>query len=148
MPKTLLTLAINEQLTPSDWMLIDQKRINLFAQATGDQQWIHVDEARCAKESPFKSTIAHGFLTVTLMSEAFYNMIKLDPATQTVLNYGVERIRFLEPVRVNDQIRFVSTLLKTEHKPSGQLFYFSTEGQIKNREKPAFIGVFLMLLVA
>jgi acyl dehydratase len=148
MPKNLLTLAINEQLTPSDWMLIEQARINLFAEATGDQQWIHVDETRCAKESPFKSTIAHGFLTVTLMSEAFYHMIELDPDKQTVLNYGAEKIRFLEPVRVNDHIRFVSTLLKTEHKPSGQLFYFSTEGQIKNREKPAFIGTFLMLLVA
>ncbi|MFQ3237155.1 MAG: acyl dehydratase [Paraglaciecola sp.] len=147
MPKNLLTLAVNEQLTPSDWLLIDQTRINLFAQATGDQQWIHVDEVRCAKDSPFKSTIAHGFLTVTLMPEAFYHMIELDTATQTLLNYGVETIRFLEPVRVNDQIRFVSTLIKTEYKASGQLFYFSTQAQINNREKPAFIGTFLMLLV-
>lgn len=148
MPKNLLTLAINEQLTPSDWMMIDQARINLFAQATGDHQWIHVDEARCANDSPFKSTIAHGFLTVTLMSEAFYHMVELDPTTQTIFNYGVEKIRFLEPVRVNDHIRFESTLIKTEHKSSGQLFYFSTQAQIKGREKPAFIGTFVMLLVA
>jgi acyl dehydratase len=147
MPKDLLTLAINEQLTPSDWVVIDQARINLFAQATDDHQWIHVDETRCALQSPFKSTIAHGFLTVTLMSDAFYHMVELDPATQTVLNYGMEKLRFLEPVRVNDQVRFVSTLLKKENKPSGQLFYFSTQAEIKNREKPAFIGTFLMLLV-
>lgn len=148
MPKDLLKLAVNEQLTPSEWMVIDQARINLFAEATGDHQWIHIDEDRCAKYSPFKSTIAHGFLTVTLMSEVFYHMIKLDSATQTLLNYGVEKIRFLEPVRVNDQIRFVSKLLKTEPKSSGLLFHFETQAQINNREKPAFIGTFLMLLVA
>jgi acyl dehydratase len=146
MRKKLVELVIGDQLTPSLWMQISQKDIDLFAKATGDHQWIHVDAQRCAKDSPFKTTIAHGYLTVTLMPNAFYEMIEPDVNNQTLLNYGVEKIRFLEPVRVNDEIRFVSTLVKCEQKSSGKLFYFETEAQIKSREKPAMIGTFLMLL--
>ena len=140
-------MEVGEELSASDWQKISQADIDLFAKATGDHQWIHVDAQRCAKESPFKTTIAHGYLTVTLMPNAFYRMIKADEEHQTTLNYCVENIRFLEPVRVNDEIRFVSTLIKLEQKNSGKLFYFSTEAQIKNRDKPAMVGVFLMLLV-
>jgi acyl dehydratase len=146
MGKKLLDLVIDEQLTESEWISISQADIDIFAEATGDHQWIHVDAQRCAKESPFKSTIAHGYLTVTLMPNAFYQMIEPDPSNQTLLNYGVDKIRFLEPVRVNDEIRFVSKLLKTEQKSSGLLFSFATEAQIKGRDKPAMLGTFLMLL--
>ena len=118
----------------------------MFAKATGDHQWIHTDAPRCAKESPFKTTIAHGYLTVTLMPRAFYKMFKADENNQTTLNYGVEKLRFLEPVRVNDEIRYVSKLVKFEQKSSGILFYFSTEAQIKNRDKPAMVGIFMTLL--
>ncbi|MGO4892530.1 MaoC family dehydratase [Flavobacterium sp. W21_SRS_FM6] len=146
MHKTLLELAIDEQLAPSEWIKITQADIDLFAEATGDHQWIHVDAQRCAKESPFKTTIAHGYLTVTLMPNAFYAMFAADPHYKTILNYGVDKIRFLEPVRVNDSIRFVSTLIKVEQKQSGCLFYFDTEAQIDGRTKPAMKGTFLMLL--
>ncbi|MFT4994284.1 MAG: acyl dehydratase [Paraglaciecola sp.] len=146
MRKKLLNLALDEQLPVSQWVKITQDDIDLFAKATGDQQWIHVDTQRCAKESPFKSTIAHGYLTVTLMPNAFYQMIEPDPSHQTLLNYGVDKIRFLEPVRVNDEICFVSKLLKSEQKSSGMLFYFATEVHIKGRSKPAMLGTFLMLL--
>lgn len=147
MLKKLLELEINEQLAASVWRKITQADIDLFAQATGDHQWIHVDPERCAIESPFKTTIAHGYLTVTLMPNSFYHMFAPDPQYKTILNYGVDKIRFLEPVRVNEQIRFVSTLIKIEQKLSGCLFYFDTEAQIDGREKPAMKGTFLMLLV-
>jgi len=146
MRKKLLELALDEELPPSEWINISQADINLFAQATGDQQWIHVDTERCARESPFRCTIAHGYLSVTLMPNAFYQMIEPDSNNQVVLNYGVDKIRFLEPVLVNDEIRFVTKLLKTEQKSSGLLFTFATEVQIKRCSKPAMLGTFLMLL--
>ena len=146
MLKTLLELTVGEQLPSSEWQEIKQTDIDLFAKATGDFQWIHVDPQRCAIESPFKTTIAHGYLSVTLMPKAFYQMFAADPEYPTILNYGVDKIRFLEPVRVNDKIRYHSSLVKVEQKTSGRLFYFETEVEIAHRTKPAMKGIFLMLL--
>ena len=147
MKKKLLELSEGEQLPVSDWISIEQSDIDLFADATGDHQWIHVDSERCAKESPFETTIAHGYYSVTLIPKALYGSVLPDPNFSTLLNYGVDKIRFIEPVRVNDRIRFHSTLLKKEQKSSGQLFYFETIAEIDNRDKPALKGVFLTLLV-
>ena len=136
-----------EQLGPTEWMVMNQVRIDGFADSTDDHQWIHVDAARCKSESPFKTTIAHGYLTVTLMPNSLYQSIKPDANYPSLLNYGVDKIRFLEAVRVNDKIRFVSTLIKTEQKSSGMLFHFETVAEIEGRDKPAMKGVFLTLLV-
>jgi acyl dehydratase len=81
------------------------------------------------------------------MPNSLYESIEPDPKYQSLLNYGVDKIRFIEPVRVNDRIRFVTTLIKTEQKFSGMLFYFETIAEIEGREKPAMKGVFLTLLV-
>ena len=147
MTKRLLALTLGEQLPVGDWISISQADIDMFAKATNDHQWIHVDPQRCEKESPFGTTIAHGYLTVTLMPNSLYQSIEPDPKYQSLLNYGVDKIRFIEPVRVDDQIRFVSTLIKTEQKDSGMLFFFETIAEIKGRDKPAMKGVFLTLLV-
>jgi acyl dehydratase len=147
MTKKLLALTLGEQLPVGDWISISQVDINMFAKATNDHQWIHVDSQRCAKESPFGTTIAHGYLTVTLMPNSLYQSIEPDPEHQSLLNYGVDKIRFIEAVRVDDRIRFVSTLIKTEQKASGMLFYFETTAEIEGRDKPAMKGVFLTLLV-
>lgn len=147
MNKKLLDLIAGEQLPVGDWITISQADIDMFAKATNDHQWIHVDPTRCEQESPFATTIAHGYLTVTLMPNSLYQSIQPDPVYQSLLNYGVDKIRFIEPVRVNDQIRFVSSLLKSEQKASGRLFYFETTAEIKGRSKPAMKGVFLTLLV-
>ncbi|MFT2090733.1 MaoC family dehydratase [Paraglaciecola sp. 2405UD69-4] len=147
MNKKLLELIPGEQLPVSEWVTISQSDINLFAEATGDHQWIHVDEERCAKNSPYGCTIAHGYYSVTLIPNCLYASIQADPNFPTLLNYGVDKIRFIEPVRVNDKVRFHSTLVKTEQKGTGKLFYFETTAEIENREKPALKGVFLTLLV-
>lgn len=147
MNKKLLELSTGEQLPVGDWISISQADIDLFAKATNDHQWIHVDPKRCKKESPFATTIAHGYLTVTLMPNSLYHSIQPDPDYQSLLNYGVDKIRFIEPVRVNDRIRFISTLRNTEQKASGKLFYFETTAEIEGRDKPAMKGVFLTLLV-
>lgn len=146
MTKTLLELTVGEQLPIGDWVCISQADIDLFAKATNDHQWIHVDPNRCKKESPFGTTIAHGYLTVTLMPNSLYQSIQPDPTYKSLLNYGVDKIRFIEPVRADDKIRFISTLIKIEQKASGMLFYFETIAEIEGRDKPAMKGVFLTLL--
>lgn len=147
MNRKLVELEVGERLPIGDWLSITQSDINLFAKATNDHQWIHVDPERCAAQSPFQTTIAHGYLTVTLMPNSLYQSIQPDPDYPSLLNYGVDKIRFIEAVRVNDKIRFVSTLVKIEQKASGKLFYFDTIAEIEGRAKPAMQGTFLTLLV-
>lgn len=147
MAKQLEHLNIGDHLGVTPWKTITQQIINDFATATGDHQWIHVDIPRCQNESPFGTTIAHGLLSTALMPSCFYSLIELDPAHQTLLNYGVDSMRFLEPVRVDDAIRYSVSLHSKEDKASGTLYRFDCEVQIENRQKPAMIGRFLMLLV-
>ncbi|GAA6184644.1 MaoC family dehydratase [Aliiglaciecola sp. NS0011-25] len=147
MSKALIDLVEGDNLGETNWITIDQETINKFADSTNDHQWIHVDKTRCEKESPFGMPIAHGLLSTALMPNAFYQLIELNSATQTLLNYGIDTLRFLEPVRVNDRIRYHVSLESKTVKPTGVLYRFNTQVEIENREKPAMIGKFLMLLV-
>ena len=147
MGKSLLMLTEGEALGESQWITVDQSMINAFADATLDQQWIHVDEARCEEESPFKTTIAHGLLSTSLMPALFYDMISYDTQQYALLNYGIDTLRYLEPVRSGDRIRYHCKLKSRQQKPTGQLFGFEASVEIEGREKPAMIGTFLMLLV-
>lgn len=148
MAKTLIELNEGDSLGVTQWVKIDQPMIDAFADATGDHQWIHVDEARCATQSPFKMPIAHGLLSTSLMPKVFYELISLDSTKQTLLNYGMDTLRFLEPVRVNDRIRYHVVLEAKEQKQSGVLYRFNCQVEIDGREKPAMVGKFLMLLVS
>lgn len=108
--------AVGRTLGPSDWMSIDQARIDLFAEATGDFQWLHVDPVR-AREGPFGRTIAHGFLTLSLVNRFlpdFFIPANLDWG----VNYGVDRVRFPAPVPVGSRIRVAGVLM--EAKPVGE----------------------------
>ncbi|GAB2707800.1 MaoC family dehydratase [Aliiglaciecola sp. 3_MG-2023] len=147
MSKSLIDLVEGDELGHTDWITIDQQTINQFADSTNDHQWIHVDQARCETESPFGMTIAHGLLSTALMPDAFYHLIELDSAKQTLLNYGIDSLRFLEPVRVNDRIRYHVNLENKTTKSTGILYRFNTQVEIENRDKPAMIGKFLMLLI-
>ncbi len=147
MNRDLLTLQRGEEIGVSPWQKVEQGRITAFAEVTGDHQWIHVDVDRCASESTFGTTIAHGFLTTTLMPAAFYDMITLDTKANTLLNYGADKIRFLEPVRAGDEIRFRMSLIHKESKQAGILFKFGCNAEIRGRAKPAMVAEFLMLLV-
>lgn len=97
-----LSAAIGEPLGPTEWLLIDQQRVNTFADATDDHQWIHIDEAR-AKEGPFGATIAHGFLTLSLASRFLPELIEV--RMKMGINYGCEKVRFPAPVKVGSRIR-------------------------------------------
>ena len=145
--KLLTELTPGDSVGCSEWMTITQQQINLFADATGDHQWIHVDQDRCSSQSPFGTTIAHGLLSTSTMPKVFYELIKLDSNTQTLLNYGIDELRFLEPVRVNDSIRYHVSLHSKESKKSGILYRFDCQVEIKNNDKPAMVGRFLTLLV-
>lgn len=98
-----LQSRVGEHLATSDWVLVDQQRINLFAQATGDHQWIHVDEER-AKAGPFKTTIAHGYLTLSMLPELADKALAVEDVKMGV-NYGLNRVRFTSPVPVNSRLR-------------------------------------------
>jgi acyl dehydratase len=98
-----------EEIAVSDWLEVTQARINQFADATGDHQWIHVDPLRAAKESPFKSTIAHGFLTLSLLSTLIRESLQVT-GLRMAINYGLNRVRFVSPVPAGSRIRAVITL--------------------------------------
>lgn len=140
-------LVVGQELTPSEWVSITQEKIDAFANATNDFNWIHINREKCEKESPFGTTIAHGFLSATLMPALFYDMVDIDFNAYTLLNYGVDTIRFIEPVRCDDAIRYCSQLAEREEKSSGTLLKFDCTVEIKDREKPAMIGRYLLLLV-
>jgi acyl dehydratase len=95
---------VGQEIAVGDWFAVTQERITLFADATGDHQWIHVDAARAAAESPFKTTIAHGFLTLSLMSTLIRDAIEF-AGLRMAINYGLDRVRFVAPVAAGSRIR-------------------------------------------
>ena len=96
--------AVGQEVAVSEWVAISQQRIALFADATDDHQWIHVDAARCETESPFRKPVAHGFLTLSLIPALFAGAITLTGA-KMVLNYGLNKVRFPAPVPVDSRVR-------------------------------------------
>ncbi|PKI02210.1 MaoC family dehydratase [Glaciecola sp. 33A] len=139
-------ISVGDKLPETTWFKITQQKINEFAVATGDHQWIHIDQERCAKESPFSTTIAHGFLSASLIPMMFEQIITVDPTRNTMINYGIDSLRFLEPVRVDDYIKYQFTVADIEQKPMGKLYKVTAQVDIKNRDKPALVGTFLTLL--
>jgi acyl dehydratase len=106
---------LDREIAVSDWLDVTQERIDRFAEATGDRQWIHVDQARAAAQSPFRTTIAHGFLTLSLLSAFGQNAMHID-GLRMAINYGLNRVRFVSPVPAGSRIRghFVPTAIATE----------------------------------
>ena len=96
---------VGREIAVTDWLTVTQERINLFAEATEDRQWIHLDRERAEKESPFKTTIAHGFLTLSLVAHFMQQAIKVQSGLRLAVNYGLNRVRFTAPVRSGARIR-------------------------------------------
>tara|TARA_Y100000052_G_scaffold148_2_gene209 strand:+ start:1183 stop:1632 length:450 start_codon:yes stop_codon:yes gene_type:complete len=145
--KTLLDLAVGDTLEQPEWLAVTQDMINQFADATGDHQWIHLDAARCEKESPFKTTIAHGFLTASLMPKAFAEVIAPSERIASMINYGIDKLRFLEPVKSNDAVKYQFKLVEITEKAQGKLYKVEASCLLKSKGNPALIGGFLMLAV-
>ncbi len=128
---------------PSDWMKVDQDRINLFADATGDHQFIHVDPEG-AKETPFGTTIAHGFLSLSLLVPLITEITPKPQDVKMGVNYGLNKLRFLQPVKVDSEIRVKSKVVDVVEKRPGQ-FLTTTEVtlEIKGEKTPALIAEWL-----
>lgn len=133
--------AIGSEVCITDWLTVDQARIDAFAHATGDFQWIHVDRARAAKESPFEGTIAHGFLTLSLLGKWYEDYLtEALPFCDMGLNYGLNRVRFTQPVLEGSAVRARLTLAKVEDVEGALQLTFVTTIEIEGRAKPACIA--------
>ncbi|WP_026328023.1 MaoC family dehydratase [Streptomyces sulphureus] len=133
-----LKAAVGEELGVSDWHGIDQRRIDLFAEATGDHQWIHVDPERAA-QGPFGSTIAHGYLTLSLLPLLVPQTLRVDGARMGV-NYGAEKVRFPSPVPVGSRVRARVTLDAATEKAGGLQVAATVVVEREGAEKPACIA--------
>ena len=138
---------VGKELSPSDWIEINQERINQFADCTDDHQYIHVDPDRM-KDSPLGSTIAHGFLSLSLLSgHGSSDWPRLKNSVMS-LNYGLDRVRFINPVKVNSKVRFRTKILSvTEKSPGRVLIKAQKTLEIEGEEKPAMIAETLGMLV-
>ena len=149
--ETLLFKNIDEfremkgkELPNSDWILVSQEMINEFANATLDKQWVHIDVERAKKESPFKNTIAHGFMSVALLSKFLGDLIVIR-SIKLGLNYGLNSVRFMNPVPVNSKLRLISSVKDVETHKHGIKVTFLCTVEIKGEEKPACVAEFLAL---
>lgn len=133
-----LASAAGEDLGVTDWLVIDQERIDTFAQATGDHQWIHVDPER-AKDGPFGRTIAHGFLTLSLLPVLQQQLYAVEDVRMAV-NYGLNKVRFMSPVPVDSKIRVRARIGDVEQMDGAVQLTFVTTFEIEGVEKPAAVA--------
>jgi acyl dehydratase len=140
---TTLTLAELEQATDrelgtSDWHEITQEQINLFAEATGDHQWIHVDP-EAAAEGPFGTTVAHGYLSLSMLPMMLSEIVSVSDAVMGV-NYGTEKIRFTSPVPCGSRVRLHAKLARAERRGPSVVWTVGVQVEIDGKEKPALVG--------
>ena len=126
------------ELGTSDWHEITQEQINLFAEATGDHQWIHVDP-EAAANGPFGTTVAHGYLTLSMLPMLLSEVVSVSDAVMGV-NYGTEKIRFTSPVPSGSRVRLHGKLLRTERRGPSVVWYVGIQIEIEDKEKPALVG--------
>ena len=143
-----LAARIGQELGASDWVAMDQARIDAFAACTGDHQWIHVDVERARRESPFGGTVAHGYLTLSLVAPTTLEVVVSRVAVRQALNYGLDKVRFLAPVRAGRRVRNRIALAGVEDRGDGR-FLVTTENtiEIEGEKKPALAATTLALLM-
>jgi acyl dehydratase len=127
---------VGKTLAISDWLTISQERIQQFAEVTGDMQWIHLDTERARRESPYGTTIAHGYLTLSLLPGLSQSCITVH-GTRMAVNYGLNRVRFMAPVRVDARIRAHFTLQSYEVLPGGAQVIWQAQVEVEGSDKPA-----------
>jgi acyl dehydratase len=130
-----------EEVCLTEWTTITQDRIDKFAEATGDFQWIHVDVARAKNESPFGAPIAHGFLTLSLLGKFYEDYLpEALPFCGMGLNYGLDKVRFTSPVKVDSRVRGRFVLAKVEDVADGLQFNFTVTVEIEGQQRPAVVA--------
>jgi acyl dehydratase len=149
MALTLTNLAdhMNLEIGVSDWMTIDQARIDRFAECTGDFQWIHIDAVR-AKDGPFGATVAHGFLTLSLIPQMQAGIWANPSGIAMAFNYGLNRVRFAAPVKCGNRVRDRITLTQMEDKGGGRLLLTMEHViEIEGQDKPALVATSLTMVM-
>jgi acyl dehydratase len=142
-----LDRLIGKQLGVSEWFLVDQERVNRFADVTLDHQFVHVDPER-ARATPFGGTIAHGLLTLSLIVHLCIDFIPKIAGTKLLVNYGFDKVRFAAPVKVGRRIRATAKLAGVEErKPGNLIMKLDVTIEIENEEKPALVAEWLSLHV-
>lgn len=139
-----LKSLIGQEVAASDWVEVTQSRINAFADATDDHQWIHVDVARARTDSPFHSTIAHGFLSLSLLPHLGAQAFKVQGDFKMGINYGLNRLRFVSPVPAGSRIRARFTLQSVEDVPGGIQLTWSVTCETEGAQKPALVAEWLV----
>ncbi|NRR31844.1 MaoC family dehydratase [Oxalobacteraceae bacterium] len=134
---------VGQELATTDWIEITQERVNQFADATNDHQWIHLDAERAARESPFGGTIAHGFLTLSLVSGMLESAIRMVDMKMGI-NYGLNKVRFPAPVPVGSRVRARLTLQKIEDIVDGAQLEWSVVIEREGSLKPVCVAEFVM----
>lgn len=144
-PVAQLPDYVGKELGKSEWLTIDQQRINQFAECTGDHQFIHVDPVK-AKLTPFGTTIAHGFLSLSLIPVLMEKLMLVPEGLKMAVNYGLDSVRFIQPVKVDSRVRLSAKVLEvTEKRPGQWLFKVEATLEIDGEEKPAYIAESLSL---
>ena len=140
---TDLGSLVGQDIATSDWIAITQDRINAFADATDDHQWIHIDPERASAETPFGTTIAHGFLTLSLISALMRDAVTIDGARMT-LNYGLNRVRFVSPVPSGSRIRARITLANTDDMGDSLQATWNVTIEREGADKPALVAEWIV----
>jgi acyl dehydratase len=141
-----LRTLVGQPVGVSDWFLVSQSLIDGFAEITQDRQWIHIDPVRAKSESPLGSTIAHGFLTMALLTHLQMQAVRIDGDFKMLINYGFNRVRFSAPVPAASRIRLHSTLASIEDLPGAVQVAWGLKIEIENQTKPALVAEWLVRL--
>jgi acyl dehydratase len=134
-----LPALVGRELATSDWFTVEQSRIQTFADATGDQQWIHVDPERARRESPFGAAVAHGYLTLSMLPAMIESCLRVDGIAMAV-NYGLDRVRFAAPVPAGGRIRARIVLERLTPFPGGVQAHLAASIELEGSDKPACIA--------
>jgi acyl dehydratase len=139
---------VGRELGTSDWVTVGQDRIDQFAACTGDRQWIHVDVERARRESPFGGPVAHGYLTLSLVAAMVLELGVVPPDAATGLNYGLDKVRFIAPVKAGARVRMRASLASAEPQNGGRiLLKLKSTLEIEGESKPALVAELLCMLI-
>jgi acyl dehydratase len=127
------------KLGPTEWKDVTQELINLFGEATGDKQWIHMDPARAAKESPFRKTIAHGYFTLGLVPVFFWDLVEITGA-RLVVNYGANKVRWPAPVPIPSRVRMVGEIVEVRELEKGFDVVLAATIEVEGQSKPGMVA--------
>jgi len=139
-----LTKLVGREIGVTEWLLATQERIQQFAEVTGDQQWIHLDQARARCESPYRTTVAHGFLTLALLSGFLRQALQIRSGVRMSINYGLNRVRFPAPVLAGAKIRGRFTLRSAEEVPGGLEVVLDATVESEGADKPCCVAEWVL----